>query len=312
MGKVLDNGILMGLLTGVGAALLWGIWPTISRFSVVSNLNPYDIVFIRFSVSGLLLLPVFLKYRLKGISLRGALLLMTGAGAPYVMITVIGLQYTPAGHGGLVVPSFNIIFSTIGAAIFLGTRPTYTRLVGLAFIFVGCATIFAQGLAQTNSSQLYGDLLYVLGGFVYAIYTLSSQKYGVPAWHAASIVAVFSAILFVPIYLLFLPHSLTQAPIEELATQAVFQGVVTSILAIFLFSSAIARLGAARAVVFLALMPVFTLLTAIPILAEWPTQMEWLALGMIVLGTLIAVEIIKRPMALFRRSGMPETQGSDP
>lgn len=302
MSQPVGNRIIVGLLAGVGAALLWGIWPTISRFSVQSNLSPYDIVFIRFSVSGLLLLPVFLKYRLKDIHLGAALLLMSGAGAPYVIITVIGLQYTPAGHGGLVVPSFNIIFSTIGAALLLGTHPSYTRLLGLALILLGVATIFAQGLAQTNTSQLYGDLLYVLGGFVYAIYTVSSQKFRVGAWHAASIVAVFSAVLYVPIYLLFLPHSLTRAPVEELALQALFQGVVTSILAIFLFSSAIARLGAARAVVFLALMPVFTLLSGIPILAEWPTEMEWLALGIIVVGTLVAVEVVKRPLLpAFRR-----------
>lgn len=146
------------------------------------------------------------------------------------------------------VPSFNITFSTIGAALFLGTRPSHTRLVGLSLIFAGVATIFAQGLAQTNTSQLYGDLLYVLGGLAYAIYTVSSQKFRVGARHAASIVLVFSAVLFVPVYLPFLPHSLAQAPIEELATQAVFQGVVTSILAIFLFSSAIVRRGPCRGV----------------------------------------------------------------
>jgi drug/metabolite transporter (DMT)-like permease len=297
----LDKGVVLGLLTGVGAAMLWGIWPTVSRFSVQSTLHPSDIVFIRFAVSGLLLLPVFLKFRLKGIPLTGGLLLMTGAGAPYVIITVIGLQYTPAIHGGLVVPSFNIIFATIGAAYFLGTRPTSTRLIGLSLIFLGCGTIFVESLSSTDISQLYGDLLYVLGGFVYAIYTVSSQKYRISAWHAASIVAVFSAVLYIPVYVLFLPHGLAQAPVAEIAMQAVFQGVVTSIMAIFLFSSAIAHLGAARAVVFLALMPVFTLLSAIPILGEWPTSLETLALATIVIGTLVAVEIIRKPFAIFRR-----------
>lgn len=301
MNRGLDKTLMLGLLAGVGAALLWGIWPTISRYSVQSTLQPWDIVFIRFAVSGLLLLPVFLKFKLKGIPLTGALLLMTGAGAPYVIITVIGLQHTPASHGGLVVPSFNIIFSTIGAALLLGTKPTVTRLMGLSLIFLGCGTIFLQSFSGSDPAQLYGDLLYVLGGFVYAIYTVSSQKYRVNAWHAASIVAVFSAVLYIPVYVLFLPSTLSQAPVSELAMQAVFQGVVTSIMAIFLFSSAIAALGAARAVVFLALMPVFTLVSAIPILGEWPTNLEALALIAIVIGTLVAVEIVRKPFSLFRR-----------
>jgi drug/metabolite transporter (DMT)-like permease len=297
---------MLGLLAGVGAALLWGVWPTISRFGVQSTLHPSDIVFIRFAVSGLVLLPVFLRFRLKGVPFKGALLLMTGAGAPYVIITVIGLTYTPAIHGGLVVPSFNIIFSTIGAAYFLGTRPTSTRLIGLSLILLGCGMIFAESLSGTDMSQLKGDLLYVLGGFVYAIYTVSNQKYGISAWHAAAIVAVFSAILYIPVYILFLPHGLAEASLSEIAIQAVFQGVVTSIMAIFLFSTAITYLGAARAVVFLALMPVFTLVSAIPILGELPTDLETLALATIVIGTLVAVEIVRKPFAIFRRKSPAE------
>lgn len=296
-----DKAGVLGLLAGVGAALLWGVLPTISRFGVQSTLHPSDIVFIRFAVSGLLLLPVFLKFRLNGIPLQGALLLMTGAGAPFVLITVIGLQYTPASHGGLVVPSFNIIFSTIGAAYFLGTRPTSTRLIGLSLILLGCGMIFVESLSGTHISQLKGDLLYVVGGFLYAIYTVSSQKYRINAWHAASIVAVFSAVLYIPVYILFLPHGLTQASVSEIAMQAVFQGIVTSIITIFLFSSAIAHLGAARAVVFLALMPVFTLVSAIPILGELPTDLEVSALATIVIGTLVAVEIICKPFEIFLR-----------
>lgn len=293
-GPGLDNKVLIGFLAGIGAAMLWGIWPTISRFSVQSSLNPYDIVFIRFAVSGLLLLPIFLKYRFKDISLTGAGLLVTGAGAPYVIITVIGLQYTPASHGGLVIPSFNIIFSTLGAALFLGTKPTMARLAGLALILLGCGAIFAQGLANADNVVLFGNLFYVFGGFAYAVYTVSSQKYRLNPWHAASIVSVLSALIYIPIYLIFLPSNLAQGSIEDITTQALFQGIFTSIIAIFCFSTAIARLGAARAVVFVALMPVFTMTTAIPILGEWPTLLEGVALTVIVMGTFIAVEVLRQ------------------
>jgi drug/metabolite transporter (DMT)-like permease len=291
----MDKAVVTGILAGVGAALLWGGYSTVSRFGVQSTLHPSDIVFIRFAVSGLLLFPVFLKFRLEGIPLKGALMLMTGAGAPFVLITIVGLKYTPASHGGLVVPSFNIIFSTIGAAYFLGTRPTFTRLIGLSLILLGCGMVFFESLSATQMSQLKGDLLYVLGGFLYAIYTVSSQHYRISAWHAASIVAVFSAILYIPIYIFFLPIGLMQASLFDIAMQVVFQGIVTSIITIFLFSTAITHLGAARAVVFLALMPVFTIVSAIPILGELPTGLEISALAIIVVGTLVAIEVIGKP-----------------
>jgi drug/metabolite transporter (DMT)-like permease len=302
------NQLLIGCLAGIGAALLWGIWPVVSRLGVQTSLTPYDITFLRFAVSGLVLLPVFLRYRLKGITLTGATLLMVGAGAPYVVIDIIGLQYTPAGHSGLVVPSCNIIFSTLGAALFLGTRPSPNRLIGLALILLGCAAIFLQGLTHTDTSVLLGNLYYVLGGFLYAAYTVSSEKYRIDAWHAVSIVSVFSAIIYIPVYLFFMPKNFGEALVSDIVIQAVFQGVVTSILAIFLFSSAISHLGSGRAVVFVALMPACTLVSAIPVLGEWPTVLEWTSLGMIAIGILFALELVRLTRRKKEIAGSPPPQ----
>jgi len=288
-------GVILGVLAGVMAALLLGIWPVVSRLGVQTSLTPYDVAFVRFAVSGLILSPVFLKNRLKGISLTGAVLLALGAGAPYVVITVIGLQYTPASHGGLVVPSFNIVFSTLGAALFLGTRPSHRRLVGLGLILLGCAAIFAQSLDHISGRELFGDALYVVGGFLYAIYTVSSQKYRIEALHAVSIVSVFSAIVYIPGYLAFLPNGLAQATVQDIAIQAIFQGIATAVVAIFLFSTAIRILGAARAVVVLALIPVFAVVSAIFLLGEWPTPFEWGAMGAIVAGIVYALDLARPP-----------------
>ncbi|MCP4602778.1 MAG: DMT family transporter [Proteobacteria bacterium] len=285
--------LLGGLIAGFLASLIWGIWPVVSRLGVLTNLNPYDIVFIRFLVSGLLLTPAIIHYGLRGISVNGAALLAIGAGMPYVLITVIGLQFTNASHGGLVVPSFNIIFSTLGVAVFLGIKPDRARLTGITLILTGCGAIFLQSLNGVSASTLLGDIIFVAGGFTYAIYTVTSQKYGIPPLQAVSIVSVFSAIAFVPFYLAYMPSNLLQATPDEIALQIVFQGVITSIVAIYLFSRAINVLGASRAVVFLALMPVSSMFLAIPVLGEWPTWVEWMSLPVIVSGIVIALNVFE-------------------
>jgi drug/metabolite transporter (DMT)-like permease len=290
-----DSHLLTGLLAGFTAALLWGIWPVISRLGIQTSMTPYDVTFIRFAVSSIVLLPVFFKYGLEGISFTGAALLAIGAGAPYAVITIIGLQYTHASHSGLVVPSFNIVFSTFGAAVFLSTLPTRWRLAGLSLILLGCGTIFVQSLNRVSGAELFGDLLYVLAGFVYAIYTVSSQKYRIGALQAISIVSVFSAVTYIPVYLLFLPKGIAQATVPDIVMQVVFQGLVTAVAAIYLYSISIRILGAARAVVFLALMPVFAMVSAIPVLGEWPTTIEWVALAMIVLGIFTALNLLRFP-----------------
>jgi drug/metabolite transporter (DMT)-like permease len=47
-------------------------------------------------------------------------------------------------------------------------------------------------------------------------------------------------------------------------------------------------LGASKAAAFVALAPVIAALMAIPALSEWPTSIDWLAIGMITAGVYLA------------------------
>ena len=81
-------------------------------------------------------------------------------------------------------------------------------------------------------------------------------------------IASFSALVFMPIYLLWLPSGIGAASWGEIALQCVYQGVIASMLAAGFYSYAVQKVGAGEASMMLALVPAFTAIGAYLILDE--------------------------------------------
>jgi drug/metabolite transporter (DMT)-like permease len=92
------------------------------------------------------------------------------------------------------------------------------------------------------------------------------------------VVAVGSAAVYMPIYLLALPKGLDTVPVSMLVVQGLYQGIGPTIVAMLLFLRAVAILGAERTGALVALVPVMAGLGAVPLLGEPLTV--WLMLGL--------------------------------
>lgn len=91
---------------GLSGVLVWSGSFVLTRFGFKTALTPFDIIALRFGVAGLVLLPVVL---MKGFGFRklgplGFVLLVSGAGVPYALLTTCGLQYAPASHAAALIP----------------------------------------------------------------------------------------------------------------------------------------------------------------------------------------------------------------
>ena len=51
----------IGVLCGLAVALIWSGWSVATRFAVTTSLGPYDVTFLRFGVSALLLWPILVR-----------------------------------------------------------------------------------------------------------------------------------------------------------------------------------------------------------------------------------------------------------
>jgi drug/metabolite transporter (DMT)-like permease len=102
--------------------------------------------------------------------------------------------------------------------------------------------------------------------------------------HAAAIAAAASFVLFLPVYATIAGLTLLKAPLFDVTLQAVVQGFLTAIVALLLYARMVAILGATSGAAFVALTPAMTAVLAIPVLGEWPSTIDWMAIALISFG----------------------------
>jgi drug/metabolite transporter (DMT)-like permease len=281
---------LAGAAFGAIAALIWAGFPAITKLSMASNaLDAWDVTALRFGVAGLLLLPLFARRRLGALRPLPALFLACGAGAPYVLLTAGGLAFAPGGHMGVITPSCMLLCSTLGSRVILHEPLTGSRIAGALSIMAGLVALGWDGLRNHGELTWLGDAMFALGGLFWASYTIGSRVWRVEPLHATAVVAVLSMVLYLPGYAWLAGAQLTAAPWREIVIQAVFQGVLSAILALLLYTRAVAILGAARGAVFAALVPTFSLLIAIPLLHETPTELQLVGVLFVTAGMVFAL-----------------------
>jgi len=272
------------------AALIWAGFPAITKLSMASDaLDAWGVTAIRFGVAGLLLLPLFLRRGLGPLRPLTALFFACGAGAPYVLLTAGGLAFAPGGHMGVITPSCMLLCSTLGSRLILKETLTTSRIVGAIVITAGLVTLGWDGLSNHGELTWLGDLMFALGGLFWASYTIGSRVWHVDPLHATAVVGVLSMVLYVPGYAWFAGADLVGAPWREIIIQAIFQGVLSAIVALLFYTRAVAILGAARGAVFAALVPAFSLLIAIPLLHETPTELQLVGVLFVTAGMVFAL-----------------------
>ena len=283
----------VGIVFGVIAAFIWSGFPVLTKLGIEQTLTPYDITALRFSVAGILLLPLFWRRGLGGVSVQGAIVLACGAGAPYIMLAAGGLSFAPAGHFGVIGPSCMLLFSALGSWIWLGDKPGSIRLLGMTIIVVGLLVLGWDGLSNHGPKTWIGDLMFVAAGFLWASYTVASRFWSVDPRHAIAIVSTLSLAIYLPPYMMMAGSEIFRAPVTEVVIQAVFQGLLSAILALLLYTRAVAILGAARGAVFGALVPGFALLFAFLILREIPTHLQLIGVVLVTSGMVFALELYR-------------------
>jgi drug/metabolite transporter (DMT)-like permease len=277
-----------GALFGVAAVCIWATWIAVTRLGVTTTLSVYDLTMLRFGAAGALLFPVVLR---KGLALERLgvwrlLVLICGAGAPYVLVAASGLRLAPASHAGALLPGAMPMFVALLALVLTKERFTPTRKLGYALIASGVgAIVFAT--ASLGESAL-GHLLLLSAAFIWACYAIALRASRLDALHAAALVSTGSFILYLPIYFTLFGMRAFDAPIGDILFQTLLQGVLVSIVALFLFGKAIELLGASAGAAFAALTPPMAALLAVPILGEIPTPAEQAALLAVSAGVYLA------------------------
>ncbi len=282
-------GILCGLLT----AIIWGVQSVVSRHAMLIDLTPADVTILRFTSAAAVLLPWALRHMrpfpVGSLGWPRAWVMALLIGPLYSLILVGGAAFAPALHSSIISPGLIPVFTALLIFLVTGERAGRMRLIGLGIIVLGIGIFSRDALAMTPSrpDAWIGDLLFVLIAFLWAIFGLLARRWGVSSLE----VTAASCLLSVPllaIVALALPIHMARAPFVELLLQALYQGVLVGVVALYLYARSVATLGAARATLFLPLVPVATAAASALLLAEVPSPTEIVGMAIVVSGMLIA------------------------
>jgi drug/metabolite transporter (DMT)-like permease len=282
----------IGVLCALAVIVLFSSFTLVSRLGFSSSLQLMDIAALRFGIAGVLMLPVLWHYGLSGVRWRDAAALAVCGGLGFALLAFTGFSLAPASHGGVLLHG-TLALSTFALVwITSRTKTTRGRAIGLLAILLGIVAMVWDSVSGSSGRQLLGDGALLLASISWSAYGLLARRLGLRPAHSASIVAVLSMGCFMPAYLM-LPgagETILQASWGELLLQAMFQGVLIGAASIFVYSRAVASLGAVETALFTAAVPCLTTIAATFLLGEIPSAAAMVGVAIVTLGMAVAMK----------------------
>ena len=284
-----------GLIAAFFTICIWTGFILVSRYGGKGVLTGWDVTALRFGVGALIAL-IFLP-RVTLPPYKVILLFSVFGGIGYSVVVYAGFRMAPAAHAAVLLPGALPFATAVIAWLWLRQKPSPAQRMALMLVFIGialtAADTFSHG-AHLTGTQMFGDLLFLCGSTSWAVFTLLLRRYPMEPLTAAVTTTLGSAILYLPVWWLFLPSTLNQAPLAEITMQAAYQGVLVVFVAMILYTFAARRLGAQTVTLLMAIVPGVSALAAVPVLGEPLSLLTMAGLGAVTMGAVLGAR--KRPL----------------
>lgn len=276
---------LTGYAYAVAVVLIWAGFSLVGRGAMLADgirLTPWDLGALRHGVSGAVAAVLLLDGGGRGLPLRRSFVLGALAGIGFPLPAYLGFTFAPAAHGAVILSGTLPFLVAIGAWAVYGERWTRARLMSLAVLLAGILLLGFEAFVQgARPGAWRGDLSFLLAAIAWASYTILARRWAPTPLQAIAAVGRWGATLYLPVWALALPSAIGAAPWSLVAFQAVFQGLLGTVLSLFLFTRALAALGAGRLSLVTATVPGLAGLLAIPLLGEAMGPLALLGLGLV-------------------------------
>ncbi len=287
----------IGAACALAVVALWTSFILVARVSARHSLTAFDIAFVRFAFSGLVVLPFALRrWGALRSGLGGERALSRGAtlafiaGFGYCALAYSAFFFAPAAHAAVLMPGSLPLWTAVFAVFLLREHLTAWRVAGLACIVAGDLLVGGNSLLQAFDGRdvWKGDLLFLAASMTWALYGVLCRRWKVGAIDATMAIALGCLAVCVPLYGVgvaagLVPSGLAAAPWREIAFQAVFQGGLSMLAAGLAFTQVVATFGPVRTTMMTSFVPALAALAAVPLLGE--------PLGVAALGGLVCVTV---------------------
>ena len=248
---------------------IWGGFTILSRLNLHWHVSAWDLVAMRFAIAFIILMPVLL-YK-KDLAFlwhpRPIILALTG-GLAYCLTVYTAFLQAPAAHAAIFLNGCIPLCTAVAA--YLLFRQPFDKHTWLSLSMMLSALALMSYLMLHEQASVFGlgDILFFLSAVWWGIFTVLLKQWKLSAWHSMASVAIWSALIYLPIYILFIPKHFQEAEPVHLLVQGVFHGVLVVIIATLTYVAAIERLGAFKTGSIVTLAPFIAAIIAVPLLNE--------------------------------------------
>ncbi len=278
----------LGFIAITMIVFMWSGWIVTSRSGATSPLTIYDIAVLRYGISSLFVAPFMLYFKpWRTLSPRRILITAQLAGIPYILAVFLAFELAPAAHGGIFMNGALPAITLFLGWIWFKEHPNKVQLSGACLIVVGAAmTLF--GSDSSNGDFIWlGDLLFLFSGFLFAIYMVVSKLWMLTPSQILFCSSIVNSVIFVPIWYFFLPSGFNEATLTEIMLQAVYQGMIATLVGLLLVAFAVRQIGAPTAAAFMSGVPSIAAILAYLILGEEVSHWVWVSLFLLTPGIII-------------------------
>lgn len=204
------------------------------------------------------------------------------------MFGIFGVQMTTASNATLI-GSSEVILTILFAAVFLGEKLTRIKLMLAGVSCLGVVLLMLKDSQGANQASLMGDLLVLMGTVFAVFYVLFSKRQIVTAsplqlTSSQQLVGLMTTVACFGVLSTLNPSYEVSATGISLPFWflAVGSGVMMYGLAFLLYLVALQNISASHAAFYIALIPVFGVVSAVVMIGEQPSLAQWVG-GLLVI-----------------------------
>ncbi|MEW5796609.1 MAG: DMT family transporter [Candidatus Zixiibacteriota bacterium] len=252
--------------------IIWG-WTFVATRVCLQYLNPVELFGLRL-ITGLPLLVIVIlakgiKFEFTGKE-RRTILIGSAIITAHFLVQITGLQYTSATNTGWIIAVSPLVMAVM-AYLFLKERLKRSAIVGIVVATVGILLLVSKGrlnsLAWLGS---VGDWLVLISAHTWALYTIVIRDLTRTRHPLAVTIAVLAPSALVVVGYMAVNSDWSRfihMPLDGIVAM-LFLGILGLALGHWFWQEGLARIGAARAGIYLYLEPVATTVLAVPYLHE--------------------------------------------
>ena len=285
------NRKFFGYVAALVTVTIWAAFLVGTRFAVTKNFTVEEILVLRLIPAAIIMLPYMVKLGVMppGNRLITKIIFALGASALFPWVLSMGLYYSPASNAGALGPGTLPFWTALIAFLITSEKPNRSRKFGLFVILLGALVI---GIVQfkTNYGDLtwLGNILFLLGAALWAIYSVIFRQSGIAPLHGLVIGLFWGSVIFVPFLITFGSVKFENTTLHDIAFMVILHSFIIGILAMLLFTYAVKKLGAVQTAAFGALTPILALIGGVILLDEIISPSKLSGICLVTAGVLLA------------------------